>query len=215
MEVLNVNSKGVRIIRIDYKHRSAVKVVAPNGSNIRTYRMYNVPFYEHQYLSWRCLDFCNGWAHDDELDIINGMKANRKLVGTVSFMTENGTKAEASAFIKANNITGKIKAKVAMKPWQTYFGDWVNNIVAVRKGRLIDFFDLDEIRIAYLRQGVGFSMDELKQIEDYASQTLEEVFLNHYKGFDLFNPKTDVELVIDGLGLGYPIESTASIIFGY
>ena len=52
MTLLHENSKGVTIIREDGKRRSSVKVLAPDGHTIQTYRFNNIPPYSHPW-TWR------------------------------------------------------------------------------------------------------------------------------------------------------------------
>lgn len=83
------------------------------------------------------------------------------------------------------------------------------NAVIVRKGSLSDFYDIKEIVQAYLRQGV--EIDEAS-LEEYFNVELGEPFSGKYKGFDYGALKGDIEWVVCGRGLGYPIESTAGMI---
>lgn len=64
LTVLHKNSKGIEIVREDYKNRSKVSVLGFDGTPIRIYRFNNAPEYKHPYLSWENLDHCGGWASD-------------------------------------------------------------------------------------------------------------------------------------------------------
>ena len=85
---------------------------------------------------------------------------------------------------------------------------YVGTIIA-RKGTLADFYDIDEIIAAYKLQDIAVDKDSL---DDYFHIELKELFSGDYKAFDYGNPKTATELVVCGLGLGYPLESTAFLL---
>ena len=84
---------------------------------------------------------------------------------------------------------------------------WWHMIVA-RKGTLADFFDIDEIVEAYATQGINLNPELL---QPYFSTPLINLFQDRF----WINPRTLEEWVVTGLGLGYPIESTASLLRGY
>ena len=69
-ELLNENSKGVKMILEEYKKRSRVKVFTEYGGKahiIRSYRFNRISDrFESPYLSWANLDCCGGWACDNE-----------------------------------------------------------------------------------------------------------------------------------------------------
>lgn len=74
--ILNENIYGIRMIRTDMKKRSRVDVVNKNGFKLHTYRMNNVPFYEHKYLSWQ-----NIWMNWNSRNWKTTNKTERKLQG--------------------------------------------------------------------------------------------------------------------------------------
>ena len=69
-KVLYQNSKGVSIVREDFKTRSQVKVVsefAGKRACLRTYRFNLIhEAVEVPYCSWANLDCCGGWSCDEE-----------------------------------------------------------------------------------------------------------------------------------------------------
>ena len=207
--VLNENIYGIRMIRTDMKKQSRVDVVNKNGVKLYTYRMNNVPFYEHKYLSWQNLDHCNGWNHDKEY-LNTAVQRDLKLVAGISIdiEDENEIQAKLDEIRKTLDLS---KEDVALEN-VIHNGSrkWMNVVIA-RKGSLSDFYDMKEIIQAYLRQGV--EIDEAG-LEDYFKVELGELFSGKYKGFDYGSLRSDIEFVVCGLGLGYPIESTAWMIKG-
>lgn len=80
--VLHENSRGIQIIREDMVKRSAVKVKS-GVHTLKTYRMNNVPFYEHPCLSWANLDCCGGWTYDEEY-LKSAVQKHKKLVAGIT-----------------------------------------------------------------------------------------------------------------------------------
>lgn len=85
-------------------------------------------------------------------------------------------------------------------------------IFAVRNGCLSDYYSLDDIVEAYQRQSTQVARGLL---EDLFNVPLIDLFARRKGGFDYGDPRSNTELIITGLGLGYPIESTASLIHHY
>ena len=106
-KLLHSNTYGIDMVRIDAKKRSKVCVCNKTGKTIRTYRMNNVPFYEHQYLSWANLDCCNGWAYDDEY-LYSAVTERTALVYLHIFSAFGA--CDAGREIKDNAIAGKLQS---------------------------------------------------------------------------------------------------------
>ena len=81
-------------------------------------------------------------------------------------------------------------------------------MLVTRKGCLCDYFDIDSIVAAYATQ--DFKLDKAA-LEKYFSVPLIRLFQNTF----WLTLRTADEAIVAGLGLGYPIESTISIIRGY
>lgn len=213
--LLNENSFGVKIVRIDYKKRTAVKVINTFGDNLMTYRFNNLPFYQHQFLSWSNQDCCNGWPYDED-QILKNIAEGRKPAGDY---TVRGAKSAESAVkhlmdklrqfgLREDVSICLLSEGVMWDGSHTYdFG------LCLRNRRLKDIYDLDEILEAYRKQGVDFLDREI--LETYMSQPLENMLSGEFNDYNYFNAKSDEEDVITGLLLGYPLESTASILMGF
>ena len=90
---------GIRFIREDRKKRSLVRVV--NGTHtLHIYRMNNIPFYEHPYLSWENLDCCGGWPYDEEY-LKYAVQRHRKLVSAITFCFRSGRDSENANAVDA------------------------------------------------------------------------------------------------------------------
>ena len=207
--ILNENIYGIRMIRTDLKKRSRVDVINKNGDTLHTYRMNNVPFYENKYLSWQNLDHCNGWIHDKKY-LDTAVQKELKLVAGISIDIDDEGEIQAK-LDEVRETLDLSKEDVALeKVIHNGSHKWMNVVIA-RKGSLSDFYDMKEIVQAYLRQGVEIDMAGL---EEYFNVELGELFSGKYRGFDYGALRSDIEWVVCGLGLGYPIESTAWMING-
>ena len=193
--ILHENSKGVTMTREDKVKRSCVKV-AKDGCTFRTYRFNNIPFYEHPLLSWANLDCCNGWIYDEDYLLI-AVQEGKKPVADI-FRTDLPDIAPSSTIDVAPSPTIDV--------W--YDPEKKNHMIIARHGCLADFFDLDEIVEAYRKQNV---IIDIATLEPYIHTPLITLFQYNF----WVNPRNVAEWVIAGLGLGYPIESTASILHGF
>ena len=193
--ILHENDKGIKMIREDGKKRSKVRVLAPDGHTLHTYRFNNIPPYSHPLLSWANLDCCGGWAHDKDY-LYTAVQDGKKPVADITSDS-------------LPDIAPTPEIDIWRNPTPTTNGPytWWHMIVA-RKGTLADFFDIDEIVEAYRKQGVEIGRGKLAP---YFSTPLITLFQNDF----WVTPIKLEEWVVTGLGLGYTIESTASLLKGY
>ncbi len=195
MKILHENSKGIRMIYEEGVRRSNVRVIGGDGHTLQIYRFNNAPFYEHPLLSWKNLDCCGGWAHDKEY-LLAAVQNGKKPVAAIS-----------SASLP--EIPDGDDFEVWYDPAPTTNGSvtWHHMIIAW-KGSLAGFFDIDSIVSAYAKQDVDVNKEELSS---YFTISLLRLFQNQF----WINPVTKAGLIITGLGFGYPIKSTASLLCGY
>lgn len=194
--VLHENNKGIRIVREDYKNRSKVNVIGFDGTPIRTYRFNNVPEYKHPYLSWENLDRCGGWASDDSY-LLSAVQEGKKPAAQYVAINEPVPEIEPSDNIETYYTTD-----------QLYPNYTRNQVCITRTCSLKDIFDIDSIIDAYKKHDVLLDREELMPY-------MEKLIMDLMKEGFWLNADSDNELIITGLMLGYPIESTASIIWGY
>lgn len=196
LKVLYKNSKGIQIVRTDYKNRTKVCVLGLDGSTIRTYRFNNVPEYKHPYLSWENLDHCNGWISDD----------------TYLLTAVHDGKKPAAEYTVIDEPVPNIKQDKNVETYYTsgpFYGNRTRNQVYIaRTCSLNDLFDIDSIIDAYKKHDVYLNKEDLMPY-------MEKPIMDLMKENFFINQASDVETVITGLMLGYPIESTASILYGY
>ena len=148
-------------------------------------------------------------AHDKEY-LYTAVQKELKLVAGISIDIDDENEIQAKL--------DEVRETLDLSKEDVTFENVINNdphkwmnIVIARKGSLSDFYDMKEIIQAYLRQGV--EIDEAG-LDDYFKVELGELFSGKYRGFDYGALRSDIEFVVCGLGLGYPIESTAWLIRG-
>lgn len=187
--VLHKNSKGIQIVREDYKNRSKVCVLGFDGTSIRTYRFNNVPEYKHPYLSWENLDHCGGWVSDD----------------TYLLSAVNEGKKPAAQYYYGYESVPKIKKNKNIEVFIEYIHNW---ILITRTCSLKDLFDIDSVIDAYKKHDIFLDKEKLMPY-------MEKPIMDLMKENFYISQTNETEIVITGLMLGYPIESTASILCGY
>lgn len=199
--VLHENEYGIKMIREDMVKRSAVKVYRGND-HLRTYRFNNVSIYEHPLLSCDNLDFCYGWPCDRDY-LLTAVQTGKRLVARITYtVIAPDTPAPPSILITDD-------VDIWHNPVPRTHGTlsyW--NILVARKGTLADFFDMDEIIAAFRKHDVYLLKKDLEPNFSVPLITLfqDEIWVNQGKIGDF---------VCGRLGLGYPIESTASILAGF
>lgn len=194
MTVLFTNPLGITIERTDYKNRSKVKV-SNNGYNLKTYRFNNVECFESPYISWQNLDQCNGWNTSEEY---------------LHTAVQNGTKLFAS-IVHTDDVSFEATDDVVV---DTRKHGWLKDHSYThisRKGCLSDYYDLDAVFAHYSRLGIyltGWDKDEIREF----CQVELSVFGTDDRPMDYLNNTEISHIIVTGLLLGYPLETTTSII---
>ena len=140
------------------------------------------------------MDCCGGWDYDKDY-LYTAVQEGKKLVADIT-----------------NEVLPEILLTPDIEIWKnpvpTINGSYkLWNMLVTRKGRLSDYFDIDSIAAAYAAQ--DFKIDKTA-LENYFSVPLIELFQNPF----WVTLRTADEAIVTGLGLGYPIESTVSLIRG-
>ena len=196
MTVLHENNKGIKIVREDYKNRSKVRVLGFDGSTIRTYRFNNVAEYQHPYLSWENLDHCGGWASDDTY-LLTAVQDGKKAAAQYAEINKPIPNVEHGNDVEVYHMSEQIHDNYTR-----------NQVYITRKCTMNDIFDIDSIIDAYRKHDIFLDKEDLMPY-------MERPIMDLMKEEFYVNQRSEAELVITGLMLGYPIESTASILWGY
>ena len=175
----------------------------------RIYLYKNIEEYKHPKLSWQNLTYiCDGY---DEKNILPKLVVKgKKLVSQV--VTNNNN---LYSDFKNDNID-------LVKNEDNNFTEYL----FITKGKLRDYFDFDEIVNHYnkltdifynedefFEDAIGENLRELKQAFNY---DIKDLMLGKLEGYSWASPDDcyDWQLVLTGLLLGFPLESTASLING-
>ena len=220
--ILYTSPKNVEFVRTDYKHRSKVTVRnADRSSTFRTYRFNNIPPYEHQYLSWANLDCCGGWWHDTEYPLHQAIQQHRKLVvmETLVYLDpKNNPSPSSEEMFDALNLDPSEVSFLCETVRSSY---WNKNredsyIKIARKGCLADFFNVQEILTEYEKHDIILDSEEIEDLKRMFTTELFDLFFTKQRDFSFscVTPETTPALIATGLGFGYPIESTVSILNG-
>lgn len=217
MNILHENPYGIQMIRVDMKKRSKVTVRNSYGDYMRTYRFNNIQErFESPYISWANLDCCGGWACDEaylDTAVRRGLKlyaGRTQFLKREPYLMQYPTKDEALAVFESMNQTLP-SGIVAGEEKLLESGDTCLHTYICRTGTIADHIDLEAVFDFYGKLGIDAPRDEVRRLCDveimqYGSSDAPFVY---------FNACTEAELITTGLLLGYPLESTASILWGY
>lgn len=221
IELLHKNSKGVTILREDYKKRSQVKVFSEvDGKRhiLRSYRFNLISDrFDSPFCSWANLDCCGGWSAD-ETYLDTAVQAGRKLY------------AGRCQYLKSLNLPNYPTRDDALREFQKIVDVLPDGIIAdiegrehgrdclytyiCREGRIADYFSLDGVFEFYGKLGLRFPDIIVNEVKELCNLEIK-TFGGENPPFLYADADTDVEFITTGLLLGYPIESTASILCGY
>lgn len=195
--VLNENIHGIKMIRTDFVKRSKVSVVFPSGYVIHSYRFNNIPdTFDSPYISWANLDCCNGWTYDEEY-LKRSVYEGKKLYAGIY---------EAYSSEMLPSVPGILAGK-EIDPNNPH-----SNSFVCREGCLADYYDLNAVFEHYKKLGIVLSPASQYKIKNICAYRIcdfanrETAPYNYGYSFDA------VQLICTGLLLGYPLESTASLI---
>lgn len=182
--------------------RVYTKIIVNNGHVMRdyTYPHINRTFFSPM-VNDDNLHLCGGWQfHLNWSECLSRVVDGLKPMGFhivdvdkkdlyLSYMTQNLDKVEYN--VNDNlHIEGKIEIGVSVK------------------GKFKDVFDMDSLLNDYIQYLGNFEPD----LHTLISKLKNEEVSKYLTNFDYANPESIEDLIITGLILGYPIETTVSII---
>lgn len=209
------------MVREDFKLRSQVKVYSGFPEHkycLRTYRfaLIHEPI-EIPYCSWANLDCCGGWDYDDEYLDTAVQKGLKLFAGRViSLRHQYGptlpTRQEAARNFELfqKTMPAGVFAGVE-RPQQNpnYFYTFV-----CRTGKISDYIDLETVFAIYGKLGQTIPASVRSEIRRFCGYEMKQ-FGTEQAPFQYAHAETTAELIATGLLLGYPVESTVSILQGH
>ena len=153
--------------------------------------------YLHPFLNWHNVLFCSGdrtlWQDYEYLNTA----------------VQQGTKTAATLYLEPDSVPGKeimksLPESVSALPYEKTM------IYIFHKGCLADYFDFEQIKSLYEQHGV--SRIDWNQVEFYFQKDLSFFADEKACGFSLQCGGNRDQLIITGLVLGYPIESTVALL---
>ena len=206
---INKNSCNIPMIRENFKNRSVVKVRDRANGLIATYRFNNVELpYKSPYLNWQNLDCCGGWDYSKE-DLINQFIENKKPFASVTLSFYKDRDAYLLPLIdKCRSMDGVIVTE------STHPNENLRAFSLIREGCLADYIDINKVVECYYALGLSeFCERELNYLNAMANEEMIALAkCDNRFDYNYVNPADFIQWIFNGLFLGYPIESTASIL---
>ena len=179
-----------------------------NGDTIAKYRFKNIELpYANQYINWKNLDFCGGWNYSED-ELVHQYLDSKKLFVDITFNIYTPNNTTAKLVIQCEDLKDTTVLELGEE-------DEFATYAISKKGCLADYIDIHGVIESYYALGLyELPIQSISMLEDLANEELisyAKPEMNIF-GFDYANPKGLVEIIFAGLLLGYPIESTASLL---
>jgi len=220
-KLLHKNSKGIKMLREDYKLRSQVKVFTEDQGKryiLRSYRFNRISdCFASPYLSWANLDCCGGWNYEEaylDTAVLDGKKlyASKAQILKTQYFPDAPSKEQAMQQFQIFMDT--LPEGVAAGVEGTFDSEDYLHTFICREGKISDFFDINSVFEFYGKLGLMLPQAVKKQVVDFCETDIK-TFGGEAPPFLYYQASTPAEFITTGLLLGYPIESTASILSGY
>lgn len=220
-QILHKNSKGIAIVREDFKTRSQVKVISGSTEKHSCLRIYRFKLIhepvEVPYCSWANLDCCGGWSYDEEyldtavqknLKLFSGRTTHLKSEYFPNCPTAEEARRQFDTMkeVLPDGVLGGIEDTAEDARFLYTF--------LCRTGSISEYIDLGRVFGFYEKLGVHVSDMEQQEIRRLCDMEIRCYGTSHAP-FQYTHAMTTAQLITAGLLLGYPIESTASILQGY
>lgn len=209
-EILYDSKEGTEFVR---KNNGGKAVVTVRGSQCvyMKYRFPDITQYEHPMLSWENLDKCGGWDCNEE-DILVLVLEGKKPAGELIILEKDEKVLHEK--VESYSIPNELSV-IEYCPWNSIYTKASMQVITPGHNSLSEIFDLDDICKHYEKLGLNIKSYD----KDIIRHMMEEPLLNLLSSernrfhYDFANScKTVAEDIVTGLLLGYPLESTYSII---
>lgn len=220
--VLSETKDGWKFVKYVHKDRIEVDRLTPLGDVSMRYEFARKPMYRHPYLSWLNLTYENHMP--DNYLLYEAVQKHRKLVADIelpdTYQTDDPQ--ESAPFIESLKLKPEEAGayfRCAEKTEGGYRHDWF----LIRRGCLADFFEFNEVLSVYRSNGVPLGYFELGRMRHAFRIPLENLYAipvrdntYHCKTTNFVNyPRSTLpeQFCMNGLALGYPLESTIGVIY--
>ena len=213
----SVDGKKVKLVRTDTKNRSKVTVcVATKDEDLIyktfTFKRLNQSFVS-PYISWANQACCEAWPAD-KMYLLNAVQDGKRLFSSVTqyapTMEEKAQIEHETKMIEAQLPDGVFcgcePLYVVNRPDERNY----IHLYICRAGKLADFYNLDEVFAFYERLGVTLNYSEKEDIKRLCQCDIRD--FGRHQPYNYAAAKTTVELIVSGLLLGYPLETTSHMI---
>lgn len=181
-----------------------------NKEKYKTHRIYRYPllkeYYKNRYLSWENLAYCGGWGIEDDDYLKSAVQEGKKLVA--NFCANKKEKLLTKDEAEQKNMGVLVE--------ELPFGQEDNSVTYFKKGTLANYYNLDEVinsykLLCFLPEAY---ITKLKEVfsSDIESIVKGKFYDNIYNPNPTYNYDDWWQLIVTGLLLGYPLESTAAIL---
>ena len=214
-EIVFASDEGIVFEKTTYKNKKCKVVVKHKHSNsiLMTYRFKDAPGLDSPFLSWENLNCCGGWVYDCSY-LYTAVQRGKKLFAGIT-LTYSGEAEEHSVTEKINEIKNELPDDCILgneTPYETKNGNYTfRHYFICKTGALTDYINMDDAFAAYARFGIVINADLANHIKELCDNPLK-IFSNLSLPTNYANTPTAFDLIIAGLLLGYPIESTAWLI---
>jgi len=223
-EIIYRSNKGI-IFEKTVQKNGKCKLVVRNEEGGRAHMKYlywNVLGVDSPYLNWDNLNCCNGWAYD-ETYLYTAVQRSRKPFAQIVFSSYDADwlKQIRREDLPTENDTDKIIKKLIKElpddcilneePIERRDNFSRRCVNICKNGTIIDYINLDDVYAAYERLGFEIT-DKIKDKIGQVCSIPMELFAADDFPFDYGNPQCASQLIITGLLLGYPVETTAFLL---
>jgi len=202
-EILLETNKGIIFEKVTIKNRCKVTVKNKDDGFCHMVYRFNkdVKPLSSKYISWENLNCCNGWAFDRSY-LLAAVQKGKKLCAGILFDSEKEQKDYEAGIADNDDYVYYSKPPMTNGPHTTYYID------IARDGAISDFINTDEVLRVY--DELGITNFNKKLVCDLI--TMPMWYMINGETFDYRQPCRSEEYIMIGLMLGYPLESTASLL---
>jgi hypothetical protein len=196
------------------------------GKSLMDYRYKNISLdFSSPYINWENLSCCGGLESDeDEVYLHTAVQLGKKLYAGICLTLWDDDFSEQCK--PRHQLPTEQDAVVLIKQLKDSLPDdctmgqeesdregsscRFRYIFVCKNGCISDFINTEDVFSAYERLGIEITDEAKGQINSLCETSLVRFADRNF--FDYANPLEGVQLIVTGLLLGYPLESTASLL---